>query len=78
MKLHFSKSESGDISVQIEKGTTLIDFDYIEMLSQLIERNEIDDPEWGNLEELEKSKLKELLQQISDAAKSGMEKSLIE
>ena len=33
MKLHFSKNEQGDILVQIETGTILSDFDYIEMLS---------------------------------------------
>ena len=76
MKLHFSKNESGDINVQLEKGTILIDFDYIEMLSLLVERNEVDEPDWGNLNENEKSKLQELLQKICDAVKSGLEKPL--
>jgi hypothetical protein len=76
MKLHFSKNENGDILVQIERGTTLIDFNYIEMLNQLISKNEIEESEWGNLEEEERIKLKELLLQISNAVKEGLEKPL--
>lgn len=76
MKLHFSKNENGDILVQIERGTTLIDFNYIEMLNQLISKNEIEESEWGNLEEEERIKLKELLLQISNAVKDGLEKPL--
>lgn len=77
MKLHFSKNENGDILVQIEMGTTLIDFNYIEMLNQLISKNEIEESEWVNLEEEERIKLKELLLlQISNAVKDGLEKPL--
>lgn len=76
MKLHFSKNENGDILVQIEKGTILINFNYIEMLSQLIIKNEIEESEWGNLDEEERLKLRELLQQITNAVKEGLEKPL--
>lgn len=76
MKLHFSKNEDGDISVRMEKATSLIDFDYIEMLRQLIENNEIEEPNWGNLDANEKSILQGLLQQIKDAVKEGMEKAV--
>lgn len=76
MKLHFSKNENGDILVQIEKGTILINFNYIEMLSQLIIKNEIEESEWGNLDEEERMKLRELLQQITNAVKDGLEKPL--
>lgn len=76
MKLHFSKNENGDILVQIEKGTILINFNYIEMLSQLIIKNEIEESEWGNLDEEERMKLRELLRQITNAVKDGLEKPL--
>ena len=35
MKLHFCKNETGNIQVQIETGTVLSEFNYIEMLKQL-------------------------------------------
>ena len=75
MKLHFNKTESGDIQVQIEKGTFLIAFDYVEMLKQLMQENTID-CDWGNLDEQEKNKLNELLDKIKGAVKTGMEKPL--
>jgi len=75
MKLHFKKTESGDIQVQIEKGTVLDAFDYVEMLKQLMQENAIE-CEWGNLDEPEKSKLNELLEKIKEAVKTGMEKPL--
>lgn len=75
MKLHFNKTESGDIQVQIEKGTVLIAFDYVEMLKQLMQENTID-CDWGNLDEQEKNKLNELLDRIKGAVKTGMEKPL--
>lgn len=75
MKLHFEKTESGDVQVQIEKGTVLTEFDYIEMLSQLMQENSIV-CDWGNLDEQEKEKLNELLEKIKDAVKTGMEKPL--
>ena len=75
MKLHFNKTESGDIQVQIEKGTVLIAFDYVEMLKQLMQENTID-CDWGNLDEQERNKLNELLDKIKGAVKTGMEKPL--
>ncbi len=75
MKLHFEKNSKGDIQVQIEKGTILSDFDYIEMLRQLTQNNQID-CDWGNLEANEQTKLKELLDRIKEAVKTGMEKPL--
>ena len=76
MKLHFSKSENGDISVRMEKATSLINFDYIEMLRQLIANNEIEEPEWGNLDANEKTILQGLLQQIKEAVQEGLEKDV--
>lgn len=75
MKLHFDKNDKGDILVQIEKGTTLIDFDYIEMIQQLMVDNKIE-VSWGNLETLEQNKLQELLDKISETVKVGLEKQL--
>ena len=49
MKLFFKKDETGNITVQIQKGTAVIDYDYVEMLKQLIEKNEIE-YDWGNIE----------------------------
>ena len=75
MKSHFDKNDKGDILVQIEKGTTLIDFDYVEMIKQLMVNNKIE-VSWGNLEKLEQDKLQELLDKISQAVKVGLEKQL--
>lgn len=75
MKLHFSKSEKGDIQVQMEKGTIMSEFNYIEMLKQLIQNNQIE-CEWGNLEDHEKTKLQELLNKIENAVKAGLEKTI--
>ena len=75
MKLHFKKNDKGDIQVQIEKGTVLSDFDYIEMLKQLTQNNQIE-CDWGNLDVNEQTKLNELLDKIKDAVQTGMEKPL--
>ena len=75
MKLHFNKNDKGDILVQIEKGTTLVDFDYVEMIQQLMTENEIE-TDWGNLETLERGKLQELLNKIGEAVKARLEKQL--
>ena len=75
MKLHFSKNEIGDIQVQIEVGTVLSVFDYIEMLKQLTQDNQIE-CDWGTLDENERTKLQELLDQIKEAVNAGMNKLL--
>lgn len=75
MKLHFKKNDKGDIQVQIEKGTVFSDFDYIEMLKQLTQNNQIE-CDWGNLDANEQTKLNELLDKIKDAVQTGMEKPL--
>ena len=75
MKLYFQKNETGDIHTKIEIGTTISDFDYIEMLKQLNEKNEII-PDWGNLDEMERTKLQELLNKIQAAVEAGMNKPL--
>lgn len=75
MRLHFNKNDKGDILVQIEKGTTLVDFDYVEMIQQLMTENKIE-TDWGNLEIMEQGKLQELLNKIGEAVKAGLEKQL--
>lgn len=75
MKLHFNKTESGDIQVQIENGTVLDEFNYVEMLTQLMQDNSIES-NWGNLDEQEQNKMGELLGKIIDAVKAGMEKTI--
>lgn len=75
MKLHFNKTTEGDVQVKIENGTVLSEFDYIEMLKQLSQNNQIDS-DWGNLEDNERNKIEELLEKIKNAVKSGMDKPL--
>lgn len=75
MKLYFQKTESGDIQTEIEVGTTISHFDYVEMLRQLSEKNQII-PDWGNLDEIERTKLQELLNKIQVAVAEGMNKPL--
>ena len=75
MKLHFNKTTEGDIQVQMDKGTILSEFDYIEMLKQLSQNNQIES-DWGNLEDNEKAKIDELLNKIKNAVQVGMNKQL--
>ena len=75
MKLHLNKTTEGDIQVQMDKGTILSEFDYIEMLKQLSQNNQIES-DWGNLEDNERSKIEELLEKIKNAVESGLDKPL--
>lgn len=72
MKLIFEKNEKGDIEVQIQKGTSLISFNYVEMLKQLLDDNTIaEDCEFENLDEEEISVLKNMLNDITKAISDG-------
>lgn len=64
MKLIFAKTENGDINVLIQKGTVTENFSYLEMLKQLLDKNEIDEPDFTGFEEQEKDRIKELLNKI--------------
>lgn len=75
MKLHFCKNDKGNIQVQIETGTVLSEFNYIEMLKQLTQDNQIE-CDWGTLDKDERTKLKELLDKIKEAVSIGMNKPL--
>lgn len=71
MKLIFSKDADGNISCQMQNGTVLEDFNYVNMLKQLLQSNTIE-PDLGNLEEVEKTKLKEMLNKITEAVHNGL------
>ena len=75
MKLHFCKNATGNIQVQIETGTLLSEFNYIEMLKQLTQDNQIE-CNWDDLDEGERAKLNELLEKIKEAVSAGMNKPL--
>jgi len=64
MKLIFTKTENGDINVLIQKGTIAESFSYLEMLKQLLDNNVIDEPDFTGFEEIEKERIKELLNKI--------------
>lgn len=64
MKLIFTKTENGDINVLIQKGTIVESFSYLEMLKQLLDSNVIDEPDFTGFEEIEKERIKELLNKI--------------
>ena len=70
MKLFFKKDE-----IQLQKDTAVIDYDYVEMLKQLIEKNEIE-CDWGNIEGFEQQKFIELLDKIKGAVDEGLNKPL--
>lgn len=72
MKLFFKRDENGDITVKIQKGTVDDEFDYIEMLRQLMTDNRIDEPSFENIDEEEQQKIKNLLNKISTAVAEGL------
>lgn len=65
MRLVFTKEANGDIKSQIHTGTFLTEFSYSEMIKQLLQNNEIEEPEFNGLEPEEESKIKEMLDDIS-------------
>lgn len=75
MKLFFKKDEIGNITIQLQKSTAVIDYDYVEMLKQLIEKNEIE-CDGGNIEGFEQQKFIELLDKIKGAVDEGLNKPL--
>ncbi len=73
MKLYFKKDENGEIVLDILKGTVRTSFDYVEMLKQLLDNNEIEEPVFENLDSDEESKVKDLLIKIKAAVDAGKE-----
>lgn len=73
MRLFFKKNDRGDIEVQIEKGTSTMPFNYVEMLRQLLEKNEIaENCEYDGLEEEEVLAIKSMLEDIRKAVDKGL------
>ena len=72
MKLFFKKDDQGEIILEMQKGTIRTGFDYVEMLRQLLDNNEIEDPVFENLDEEEKSKVIGLLGKIKEAVSAGL------
>ena len=71
MKLFFNKNAEGDITATMQDGTTTREFDYLLMLKQLLNNNEIEDPEFTNIDEDEQNKIKDLLSQFQYVIKEG-------
>jgi len=65
MKLIFTKDANKEINVQLQKGTIVEDFSYIEMVSQLLTSNSFDDTDFTNLLDEEQSKIQAMLDKIS-------------
>lgn len=71
MKLFFDKDEKGNITVRIQQGTILIDFDYVKMIKQLLIENTIE-VDWGPLTGEDQQKMNELLDKIKNAVHSAI------
>lgn len=65
MKLIFSKSTENEIDLKLQKGTVAEDFTYIEMVKQLLQKNEFEDTDFGSLSQDEQDKIKNMLTKIS-------------
>ncbi|UKK62342.1 hypothetical protein L6468_00770 [Prevotella communis] len=76
MKLFFKKDEHGEIILEIQKGTVRTGFDYVEMLRQLLEHNEIEEPVFEKMDDEEITKVKELLAKIKNAVAAGLAKKI--
>lgn len=66
MKLLFSKDSNKEIAVKLQNGTVIEDFTYIEMIRQLLIKNEFVDTDFGNLSETEINKIKSMLGKITE------------
>lgn len=71
MKLFFKKDDQGEIILDIQKGVVRTSFDYVEMLRQLLEHNEIEEPVFENMDDEEIAKVNELLNKIKNAVAAG-------
>lgn len=76
MKLIFNKNTEGNIEINITKGTTVVPFDYIVMLKQLMIKNDFEDTDFGNLQETEIEKIKQLLEQIQSVVNESINTNL--
>ena len=66
MKLLFFKDSNNEIAVKLQNGTVIEDFTYIEMIRQLLIKNEFVDTDYGNLSETEINKINLMLGKITE------------
>lgn len=66
MKLIFSKDSNNEVNVQLQSGTIVEDFSYTEMVRQLLQNNNFDDTDFGNLSIEEQEKIQNMLNKITD------------
>lgn len=74
MKLIFTKDANNEINVQLQKGTIVEQFSYIEMVNQLLTQNVFDDTDFTNLSEEEQAKIQNMLDKISEIFQDEDEK----
>lgn len=72
MKLIFTKNASGEITVQMQDGTIVVDFDYVNMIKKLMEHNEIE-LGYEGLEQQESDKIDELIGKITRTVHEAVE-----
>lgn len=77
MKLIFKKNDSGEITVQMQEGTILADFDYVSMINKLMEHNVIE-LDYDGLEQPERDKIDELARKITSAIQEAKNQPLEE
>lgn len=77
MKLIFKKNDSGEITVQMQAGTILADFDYVSMINKLMEHNVIE-LDYDGLEQPERDKIDELARKITSAIQEAKNQPLEE
>ena len=75
MKLFFKLNEDGDITAQIQDGTSIQPFNYVVMLKQLISNNCIEDPDFDGLDITQQNKIKEILTKIHDTVGEELNKT---
>jgi hypothetical protein len=69
MKLLFSKDSNNEITVKLQKGTVIEEFTYIEMIRQLLVKNEFSDTDFGSLSQNEIDKINLMLGKITETFK---------
>jgi hypothetical protein len=69
MKLFFSKDSNNEITVKLQNGTVIEEFTYIEMIRQLLVKNEFVDTDFGSLSQNEIDKINLMLGKITETFK---------
>lgn len=75
MKLRFIRNQAGDIEAEILRGTTMEPFNYVEMLKQLMDSPEIEEPIFEGLDENQQNKINELLGKIKETVVASISES---